>query len=198
MTSPPSNATLLPLSDDAWPASIAAMKDGFAGQLNVYRVMAHHPPLLAAWEGLRNHVVRGNALSLQQLEVVILRTGHRWDADYEWAHHVVRGLRAGLSEVRIRRTCLEAEARDNDEDGLLIRAVDALVDEGVLDPALLDALRAAVGAPGVLDLMATVGLYTTLAFIVKTFETPLDEDISAALAGVPQLAARAPFDEDRG
>ena len=36
-----------------------------------------------------------------------------------------------------------------------------------------------------LDLIATVGFYTTLAFIVNSFDTPLDADIAEALARRP-------------
>ncbi len=38
-----------PISDAEWPEAIAEMKTGFAGALNVYRTMAHHPALLKAW-----------------------------------------------------------------------------------------------------------------------------------------------------
>ena len=35
-----------PLTDAEWPEEIADLRDGFAGTLNVYRAMAHHPALL--------------------------------------------------------------------------------------------------------------------------------------------------------
>jgi len=38
-----------PFADEDWPSEIADMRDGFAGALNVYRTMAHHPALLKAW-----------------------------------------------------------------------------------------------------------------------------------------------------
>ncbi len=44
-----------PLSDSDWPAEISDMLPGFAGKLNVYRTMAHHPALLRAWSDLREH-----------------------------------------------------------------------------------------------------------------------------------------------
>lgn len=38
-----------PLTDADWPHEIDDLRDGFAGALNVYRLMAHHPALLRAW-----------------------------------------------------------------------------------------------------------------------------------------------------
>ena len=65
-----------------------ALRDGFAGQLNVYRTMAHHPALVRAWAPMRQHVVKDTALGLERSEVVILRTGHRMGSAYEWAHRL--------------------------------------------------------------------------------------------------------------
>ena len=44
---------LPPLTDAQWPSDLADLLKGFAGGLNVYRVMAHNPALLRAWEGLQ-------------------------------------------------------------------------------------------------------------------------------------------------
>ena len=65
-----------PLDNTHWPAEIADMQAGFAGRLNVYRVMAHHPALLRAWADLRDHVVVKTALGPELSEVVILRAAH--------------------------------------------------------------------------------------------------------------------------
>jgi hypothetical protein len=37
-----------PLGDGDWPEEVADLRDGFAGRLDVYRVMARHPALLQA------------------------------------------------------------------------------------------------------------------------------------------------------
>src|ERR1700748_3570122 len=95
------SAGFAPLSDAQWPDSLAHLKDAWAGRLNVYRTMAHHPALVIAWEGLRNHVVLDSSLGPLRSEVVILRTGHRCGSSYEWAHHVVRGRTCGLTDERI-------------------------------------------------------------------------------------------------
>ena len=164
---------LPPLSDAAWPAEIADMKQGFAGQLNVYRVMAHHPALLAAWADLREHVVRHSALGPVRAEVVILRAAHRLGSEYEWAHHVERGRAVGLDPARIERLAGPLAAIEG-EDALLARAVDALLDQHRLPGDIAADLAANLGKEAVLDLIATVGFYSTLGYILNTFSPPID------------------------
>ncbi|PWC36011.1 carboxymuconolactone decarboxylase [Azospirillum sp. TSO35-2] len=160
------------------------MLGGFAGRLNVYRVMAHNPALLRSWAAFRDHVVVRNALGPQRSEVAILRTGHRLGASYEWAHHVCRGRACGLDDARILGIRGEPEAMAP-EDAVIVRAVDDLIDHARLSPPVREALAALVGTAGVFDVIATVGLYSTLAFIVGSFDTPLDEDVAAQLADRP-------------
>ncbi len=170
-----------PLNTADWPPSLAAMRTGFAGQLNVYKVMAHHPALLTAWASLRQHVVIDSTLSRRQSEIVILRVGRRWDSMYEWGQHVVRGRQAGLSDADIDRVRHDPRTWPaGDVDTLLMHAVDALLDDGRLSASHLAELKPVIGLPGIFDLMATVGMYTTLAFIVNSFDTPLEADIRAA------------------
>lgn len=175
------NDDLLPIGDADWPDVLADMRDGFAGKLNVYRVMAHNPPLLRAWTALRQHVVIDSALTEQQKEMVILRTGHRWRSRYEWAHHVYRGSKGGLSDFRIARAAMDADdwGAIDDEDVMLLRATDVLLDDGRLPKALRIQLGRFLSDAAIIDIMATIGMYTTLAFLVNSFDTPIDDDVRA-------------------
>ena len=176
--------TLAPLSDADWPCDIADMRDGFAGGLNVYRVMAHHPALLRAFADLRTHIVQCTALGPERAEVVILRLAHRLGSSYEWNQHVIRGLRVGLDPARI--LTLRGPVGDmSPDDALLAAAVDALHVRAQLNPDQMAALQDVVGAEGVLDLMATTGMYLTLGFILKSTNCPLDDDIANAFQTLP-------------
>lgn len=173
-----------PLSDNDWPGLVDDLKAGFAGKLNVYRTMAHHPQLLAAWAPLRQHVVRDRAMSDQQSEVVILRTGHNLSSPYEWAHHVSRGRAVGMDDARIASLAGPLEAMRED-DRILAGAVDELIADARLSPASQDAVSALIGKAGLFDLMATVGFYSVLGFIVNSFDVPIDDDIAAQLQADP-------------
>jgi hypothetical protein len=53
-----------PLPDADGPAKIAALSDGFAGRLKVYRVMARHPALLVIEAHPERYAVRANGALL--------------------------------------------------------------------------------------------------------------------------------------
>ncbi len=173
-----------PIADADWPEALADLQGGFATGLNVYRTMAHHPALLRAWADLREHVVNRTTLGRERSEVVILRAGFRLGSDYEWAQHILRARSAGLSDARIRalRGPLDALPAP---DALIARAVDELFANRALTPETLAALSAELGREGVLDLIATVGFYSTLGYILNTCDTPLDGDASDALKTRP-------------
>lgn len=170
-----------PIGDADWPASIAEMKSGFAGALNVYRTMAHHPDLLQAWAPLRQHVVKDSALGAVRSELVILRAAHRMGSPYEWAHHVSRARVLGMSDVRI----AAMRGMPEGEDGLIARAVDALFDQRRLPLALEAELADLLGRKAVFDLIATVGFYSVLGYILMTYDTPIDAPIAEEMRERP-------------
>ncbi len=176
-----------PIGDADWPAEIADLRTGFAGALNVYRTMAHHPALLRAWAPLRQHVVKDTALGPARSEVVILRAAHRMGSAYEWAHHVSRARVLGFSDARIAalRGVPDAAGGPAAEDGLIARAVDALFDLRRLPAGLEAELAAELGREGVIDLIATVGFYSVLGYLLMTYETPVDAGIAAEMAAAP-------------
>ncbi|MCW1932298.1 carboxymuconolactone decarboxylase family protein [Pararhodobacter zhoushanensis] len=170
-----------PLSDTDWPEDARDLLAGFAGKLNVYRVMAHHPALLAAWAPLRRHIVLDTSLGRELSEVVILRTGHRFGSAYEWAHHVSRARELGFSDARIAAT----RGRPEGDDGLIVQAVDALLDDRKLSGALEGALVARFGRKAVFDLIATVGFYSVLGYLLLSYDVPVDDQVAAELLERP-------------
>ncbi|PCK77196.1 carboxymuconolactone decarboxylase [Rhizobium sophoriradicis] len=170
-----------PISDENWPPEIADMKTGFAGALNVYRTMAHHPALLKAWAPLRQHIVKESALGAVRSELVILRAAYRMASAYEWAHHVSRARALGISDARIQAM----QGMPSGEDGLIAGAVDALFDSFRLPSELEESLSAVIGREAVFDLMATVGFYSVLGHILMTYDTPIDDVVAKEMVERP-------------
>lgn len=170
------NSPCPPLSDAHWPAELADMADGFATGLNVYRTMAHHPALLRAWAPLRQHIVKDSALGPERSEIVILRAAYRLGSSYEWSQHVHRASLLGISDKRIEAM----RGEPNGEDGLIAKAVDMLLVDHRLTLVFEEELAQVIGRPAVIDLIATVGFYSILGYLLMTYETPLDDNIPVA------------------
>ncbi|MFD2177941.1 carboxymuconolactone decarboxylase family protein [Veronia pacifica] len=177
---------LSPISDEEWPAEIESLLPCFAGKLNVYRTMAHHPNLLTAWSNLREHIVVKNALGTQRSEVVILRAGVNLLSEYEWSHHVSRARICGMSDSRI-ASLKEDPSRMLEEDRILATAVDELFSDKKLSENTASQLFELVGKEGILDVIATVGFYSSLGYILNTFDVPIDEYIAKEMEKKPLL-----------
>jgi len=166
-----------PLKPDNWPDELDEIRMFLGKPLNIHGMMAHHPELLQAWMPLRNHVVANSSLSGRQRELVILRTAHNCQADYEWQHHVERGQLAGLSMIEIERVIEGGIADDwSPAESALLYATDDCHRESRIAPDTLGQLERHFSKHQQLDIMVTVGLYITLALIIKTWDVPMEDD----------------------
>ncbi len=179
-----SSPRLQPIDPTDWPEVLAEYRSTFFGEANVYKVMAHHPALLKAWANLRQHVVINTSLGREKSEIVILRAAAKTGSNYEWTHHVERARRLGMDDTRI--ASIKGNADDMmPEDAVIASAVDELIGGARLSLEVLQGLTDNVGKQGVLDLMATVGFYSTLAFLLNSFETEIEPEIVAASKANP-------------
>lgn len=168
--------TFAPIPDQAWPPEIEHLRHGFAGKLNVYRVMAHSPALLESWQNFRNHIVLNSAISARERELVILRAAHLWKVNYEWTHHVARGKAVGMVDADF--TALQrgsSDSRWTDSERALVAAAEDIVKDGFISPPVLSRLTSFFSKAQILDVIATIGLYRTLASLILTFDVPLED-----------------------
>ena len=166
-----------PLRPDDWPDVLEEIRLFLDKPLNIHRMMAHHPALMTAWMPFRNHVVANSTLSARQRELIILRTALNSGADYEWQHHVERGQLAGLSLAEIHRVREGANAAgwQADETALLNAADDCHRDLCIAENKLQE-LQRHFNAQQQLDIIVTVGMYLTLAVIIKTYVVAMEND----------------------
>jgi alkylhydroperoxidase family enzyme len=165
-----------PLKPDNWPDELNEIRLFLGKPLNIHGMMAHHPDLLKSWMPLRNHVVSNSTLSGRQRELIILRTAHNCQADYEWQHHVERGVLAGLKMVEIERVAAGADADGwNSDEAALLNAADDCHRDSKFKANTLEQVQQHFSAQQQLDIMVTVGMYKTLAMIIKTWNVPMED-----------------------
>ena len=158
-----------------WPDELEEIRNFLGKPLNIQSIMALHPALMTAWMPFRNHVVANSTLTARQRELIILRTAHNSGADYEWQHHVERGQLAGLSVAEINRVRQGAGASgwQLDEAALLVAADDCHRDLCIAENNLGEVQRH-FNTQQQLDIIVTVGMYMTLAVIIKTYAVPME------------------------
>jgi 4-carboxymuconolactone decarboxylase len=166
-----------PLKPDNWPDELDEIRMFFGKPLNIHGMMAHHPELLQVWMPLRNHIVANSSLSDRQRELIILRTAHNCQADYEWQHHVERGLLAGLKMDEINRVKEGANAPGwHADETALLNAADDCHRQTSLSDKTLEQVQANFNSRQQLDILVTVGMYKTLATIIKTWDVPMEDN----------------------
>jgi alkylhydroperoxidase family enzyme len=150
--------------------------DGTRPSLNVERVVALNMPLCVAQHPYTVHRHSEHGLPERTQELVILRAGWKCGAEYVFGQHTVWGLRAGVEQAEI-----EALATPNPygsfsgPDRVVIRAVDELLDATSISDEVWAELRVELDVSQVLELIALVGRYWTVAATLKALQVPLDQ-----------------------
>jgi 4-carboxymuconolactone decarboxylase len=127
------------------------------------------------------------ALPPKLREMAIILVARAWTQNFEWDVHAPMAEGEGL-----RRGVIDAIADGRRPSGM--SGDEALVYDffvelhrfhSVSDSTYADAV-AALGEQGVIDLVALIGYYTTLAMIMNVARTPLPEGRAAILPALPR------------
>lgn len=168
---------------DNWEDSLANVVSDMGGRtLNVHQLLANNAQLLEAWWPLRMYAVSGGALGKRNAELVILRTAVHMRQWYEWASHVERGLKQGLSAEDIERVTVGPDASGwSEQDAMLLTAVDELHQENALSPSLLRRLGKHFAHDQILDAIAIRSMYVMLGGVLNSWKIALDRHVTDSI-----------------
>jgi 4-carboxymuconolactone decarboxylase len=84
---------------------------------NLYKALANHPALVAAWTELSKTLRHDTRTPRVLRELVILRGAQLMRSEYEWAQHLAMARKAGVTEAQIQhlsawRTSPHFDARE--------------------------------------------------------------------------------------
>jgi alkylhydroperoxidase family enzyme len=164
-----------PLPAEQWDEPVRAAFDGLLpadrfnpeGAGNALATLARHPALAKAFLQFNTHLLIDSTLPVQTRELAVLRVAHRCASAYEWTQHVVMARQAGLSAAQI-AGAQNGEAA-NDFDRAVLDAVDELQGDWTVSDATWSALGQHLDERQRMDLIFTVGCYSTLAMAFNTF-----------------------------
>ncbi|ORX05293.1 carboxymuconolactone decarboxylase [Mycobacterium triplex] len=166
---------LTPLPADEWDdrsrraiaSLIPAERANPTGAGNILSTLVRHPDLTRAYLPFNTYLLNGSTLSPRVREVALLRSVHRRNCEYLWAHHLPIARRAGLSDVEIDGISDGQLADDADQS--VLAAVDDLVDTGTISTPTWDRLGRHFTDDQRMDLVFTIGGYCLLAMAVNAF-----------------------------
>jgi alkylhydroperoxidase family enzyme len=146
--------------------------------LNLLSTFAHYPALAKAFFTFNGHLLRATTLSERQRELLVLRVAVRTECRYEWGQHLLMANDAGIDDDAIERVELDpGSSHWSDIDAALLRAVDELIDDRVISADTWQVLSGELDTQQLLDLIYTVGAYATLAWMIRSVDIRLDDDL---------------------
>lgn len=114
----------------------------------------------------------GSGLPDQVLEQTILQVARYWDQAFEWGYHYPLARRAGLEAATIDDIGGDRAPAGADATVRLVwESVRELLEDGALSETAYQEVLAAFGESGLIELVVTVGYYTTLALVMNSTGT---------------------------
>ena len=111
---------------------LTASPGGTEEPMHLFTTLAHQPELFRRWLGFGGALLAGR-LPGRLRELVILRTAYRFDARYEWAHHIELAEAQGISGAEVAALGGDLAALDWDPfERAALAAVDETKDAGAV------------------------------------------------------------------
>jgi alkylhydroperoxidase family enzyme len=145
---------------------------------NLYRALANHPALIAAWNEF-SKVLRHDTRTPRALrELVILRGGQLMHSEYEWAQHLPMARKAGVREAQIAalahwRSSGEFDAREKAALALAEAVTQGHVSDEVYAEAMLH-----FDHHDYVELAAVAAFYAMVGRMLDAMGVPLDADVA--------------------
>lgn len=147
----------------------AGLRAPDGSELNIFATLAHHPRLLKRWSGFGGVLLYGARLSDRDRELLIMRTGYRCGARYEWGQHVAFCHAAGITDEEIARIAAGPDADGwSADDAILLRAADELHDDSCISDTTWAALAARYDEQQLIEVCMVVGQYHLVAFTLNS------------------------------
>jgi AhpD family alkylhydroperoxidase len=123
------------------PALKKRLEDLWGTPPNLYRQLANHPQLVAAWTDFARTLRHESRTPRALRELVILRGAQLMQSEYEWAQHLKMARKAGVSEAQIEqlaawKTSNQFDARQKAALGLAEAVTQGRVSDDVYAEAM--------------------------------------------------------------
>jgi 4-carboxymuconolactone decarboxylase len=156
-------------------------------KLNIHRLLAGCPsmfqPLVRLFDSYLNH----GLLTPRMREMVILRTAHLRNSEYELVSHLRVARLLEMTDADIGALAPGADAeRLSREERTVLQFVDEVVKDGGASKERFDAVSKFLTTAEMIELTAVIGVYTMVSQICATFEIK-PEEVPIANTGLEEM-----------
>ncbi len=139
---------------------------GLEGPFNAFLLQ---PRLGGALQAVGSAVRYETSLSDRAREIAILVVSQRWDSAFEWYAHEAVGRQVGITEAELAALREQRYEAFTGVEQVVARTTHLLTVDGDLDDAAYAEAVAALGLPGLFELLTLVGYYAALALQLRVF-----------------------------
>lgn len=150
-----------------------------ARDINLNRLLAHHPDGARAFSRLGGWIRFDQALDPRLRELAILQVGWQARSAYEWSHHVKLGLEFGCSDddiAAIAAVDRGATTHLSELDLAVLTAARQMADDLAIDDATWAVLGDHLSTEEVMELVLAAGFYCMVVRVLATLQIDVEPD----------------------
>ena len=145
---------------------------------NLYRGLANHPKIIAAWTEFANTLRHGSRTPRALRELVILRGAQLSASEYEWAQHLKMARKAGVREAQIDALPDWRVSPEFDTKEKAALALAEAVTRGRVSDEVYQEARRHFDDQDYVELAVTAGFYAMVARTLDALGIPLEPEFS--------------------
>jgi len=177
-----------PVPSDQWDERLTRLLTSAPGgteePMHLFTTLAHQPELFRRWLGFGGALLAGR-LPGRLRELVILRTAYRFDAPYEWAHHIELAEAQGIGGAEVAAVGGDLAVVDWDPfERAALAAVDETKDQGAVADVTWSVLAGRLDRADLVELVMLIGHYVLLSTVLRSLRLPLEPSAAALAEGV--------------
>src|SRR5688500_17304161 len=145
---------------------------------NLYRGLANHPQIIAAWTEFANTLRHGSRTPRALRELVILRGAQLSASEYEWAQHLKMARKAGVREAQINALPDWRVSPEFDTKEKAALALAEAVTRGRVSNEVYQEARRHFDEQDYVELAVTAGFYAMVARTLDALGIQLEPEFS--------------------
>ena len=144
---------------------------------NLYRALANHPPLVAAWTEFSKMLRYDTRTPRALRELVILRGAQLMRSEYEWAQHLPMARKSGVREAQIEALGTWRTSHEFDEREKAALALAEAVTNGSVSDEVYSKVTQHLDHHDYVELAAVAAFYAMVGRMLDAMGVPLDDDV---------------------